>query len=207
MVFLQTSNQPLAFKDSASGRVNVFLGMQEAPKTSQEAKTPPSYRYASALYINQAATDSAILQAMFHTATLTPLDLPTLKAIKLAQINASYQEALDLITQATPQAEIQSWATQESEAKAYQASQEAQTPYIDSLAKARGVERGELVAKILEKAQIFSTLSATLTGSRQKCEDAIAKAQNAKDLEAIIFSPKAEQENAQDDAQTYEEQA
>ncbi len=29
MVFLQTSNQPLAFKDSASGRVNVFLGMQE----------------------------------------------------------------------------------------------------------------------------------------------------------------------------------
>lgn len=201
MVFLQTSNQPLAFKDSASGRVNVFLGMQEAPKTSQD--TPPSYRYASALYINQASTDSVILQAMFHTATLTPLDLPTLKAIKLAQINASYQEALDLITQATPQAEIQSWATQESEAKAYQASQEAQTPYIDSLAKARGVERGELVAKILEKAQIFSTLSATLTGSRQKCEDAIAKAQNAKELEAIIFSPKA----AQDDMQTYEEQA
>lgn len=201
MVFLQTSNQPLAFKDSASGRVNVFLGMQEAPKTSQD--TPPSYRYASALYINQASTDSAILQAMFHTATLTPLDLPTLKAIKLAQINASYQEALDLITQATPQAEIQSWATQESEAKAYQTSQEAQTPYIDSLAKARGVEKGELVAKILEKAQIFSTLSATLTGSRQKCEDAIAKAQNAKELEAIIFSPKA----AQDDMQTYEEQA
>lgn len=201
MVFLQTSNQPLAFKDSASGRVNVFLGMQEAPKTSQD--TPPSYRYASALYINQAATDSAILQAMFHTATLTPLDLPTLKAIKLAQINASYQEALDLITQATPQAEIQSWATQESEAKAYQANQEAQTPYIDSLAKARGVEKRELVAKILEKAQIFSTLSATLTGSRQKCEDAIAKAQNAKELEAIIFSPKA----AQDDMQTYEEQA
>lgn len=205
MVFLQTSNQPLAFRDSASGRVNVFLGMQEAPKTSQD--TPPSYRYASALYINQAATDSAILQAMFHTATLTPLDLPTLKAIKLAQINASYQEAIDLITQATPQAEIQSWATQESEAKAYQANQEAQTPYIDSLAKARGVERGELVAKILEKAQIFSTLSATLTGSRQKCEDAIAKAQNAKELEAIIFSPKADQENAQDDVQTYEEQA
>lgn len=205
MVFLQTSNQPLAFKDSASGRVNVFLGMQEAPKTSQD--TPPSYRYASALYINQAATDSAILQAMFHTATLTPLDLPTLKAIKLAQINASYQEALDLITQATPQAEIQSWATQESEAKAYQNSQEAPTPYIDSLAKARGVEKGELVAKILEKAQIFSTLSATLTGSRQKCEDAIAKAQNAKDLEAIIFSPKADQETDQDDVQTYEEQA
>lgn len=201
MVFLQTSNQPLAFKDSASGRVNVFLGMQEAPKTSQD--TPPSYRYASALYINQAATDSAILQAMFHTATLTPLDLPTLKAIKLAQINASYQEALDLITQATPQAEIQSWATQEREAKAYQANQEAQTPYIDSLAKARGAEKGELVAKILEKAQVFSTLSATLTGSRQKCEDAIAKAQNAKELEAIIFSPKAEQ----DDTQTYEEQA
>lgn len=201
MVFLQTSNQPLAFRDSASGRVNVFLGMQEAPKTSQD--TPPSYRYASALYINQASTDSAILQAMFHTATLTPLDLPTLKAIKLAQINASYQEALDLITQATPQAEIQSWATQESEAKAYQANQEAKTPYIDSLAKARGVEKTELVAKILEKAQIFSTLSATLTGSRQKCEDAIAKAQNAKELEAIIFSPKA----AQDDMQTYEEQA
>lgn len=205
MVFLQTSNQPLAFKDSASGRVNVFLGMQEAPKTSQD--TPPSYRYASALYINQAATDSAILQAMFHTATLTPLDLPTLKAIKLAQINASYQETLDLITQATPQAEIQSWATQESEAKAYQANQEAQTPYIDSLAKARGVEKGELVAKILEKAQIFSTLSAALTGSRQKCEDAIAKAQNAKDLEAIIFSPPSDKETAQDDAQTYEEQA
>lgn len=201
MVFLQTSNQPLAFKDSASGRVNVFLGMQEAPKTSQD--TPPSYHYASALYINQAATDSAILQAMFHTATLTPLDLPTLKAIKLAQINASYQEALDLITQATPQAEIQSWATQESEAKAYQANQEAPTPYIDSLAKARGVEKGELVAKILEKAQIFSTLSATLTGSRQKCEDAIAKAQNAKDLEAIIFSPPSDK----DDTQTYEEQA
>lgn len=205
MVFLQTSNQPLAFKDSASGRVNVFLGMQEAPKTSQD--TPPSYRYASALYINQAATDSTILQAMFHTATLTPLDLPTLKAIKLAQINASYQETLDLITQATPQAEIQSWATQESEAKAYQASQEAQTPYIDSLAKARGVEKGELVAKILEKAQIFSTLSATLTGSRQKCEDAIAKAQNAKELEAIIFSPPSDKETAQDDTQTYEEQA
>lgn len=206
MVFLQTSNQPLAFKDSASGRVNVFLGMQEAPKTSQEAKAPPSYRYASALYINQAATDSAILQAMFHTATLTPLDLHTLKAIKLAQINASYQEALDLITQATPQAEIQSWATQESEAKAYQANQEAPTPYIDSLAKARGVEKGELVAKILEKAQVFSTLSATLTGSRQKCEDAITKAQSSQELEAIIFSPST-QESDQDDAQTYEEQA
>ena len=97
-------------------------------------------------------------------------------------VNSKYSAMMAQVTSGYPQDEIFSWDKQESEAR-----NGVTTPFIDALAAARGIDRTELISRILAKANAFTYVSATLTGIRQKLEDEIDAATTKEDVEAIAW--------------------
>ncbi len=92
-------------------------------------------------------------------------------AIKLKNINREYEAAIAQLTAGTPESEKGTWSKQEAEARAYITDNTVSTPLIDGIATARGVDRGYLIGKIIEKADAYTVAIAQLTGQRQAKED------------------------------------
>ncbi|PPC95752.1 MAG: hypothetical protein CTY32_08630 [Methylotenera sp.] len=80
---------------------------------------------------------------------------------------------MEPIINGIPSIERESWKKQETEARAYVADSAASTPLIDALAATRGVDKAELVSRIINKADLFATISGQLIGKRQALEDAV----------------------------------
>ena len=116
-----------------------------------------------------------------------PLTLPELKVAKKAQINGAFEQTMSMITSGYPQDEIASWGKQEQEARAFVADAESDTPLIGALSTVRGVEKADLVGRIIYKADAFAQISGQLIGKRQALEDAIDAAETAEVLEAISW--------------------
>jgi hypothetical protein len=113
--------------------------------------------------------------------------LPELKVAKKAQINGAFEQTMQMITAGYPQDEIASWGKQEQEARAFVANAESATPLIGALAETRRVDKPDLVARIIYKADAFAQISGQLIGKRQALEDAIDAAETAQVLEAISW--------------------
>jgi hypothetical protein len=117
-----------------------------------------------------------------------PKKLETVKTEKLNEINTSFGQAMLPIINGIPATERDSWAKQEDEARAYIAYGGAATPLIDALAATRGVDKAELVSRIIAKADLFATISGQLIGKRQALEDAVnalSDKATADDVDAI----------------------
>jgi hypothetical protein len=107
---------------------------------------------------------------------LAALRAPTQEQMRdfaLVRINAAYQATIDALTAGYPVGEVESWAKQETEARAYMADNLAPTPWIDAAAAARGMEKPELINRIIQKADLFAPFHGYYTGIRQKLEDEI----------------------------------
>lgn len=113
-------------------------------------------------------------------------DLPELKTRKLAEINGSYQQAIATLTPTYPDDERLTFDKQEAEARAWMADNSAPTPFIDSLAAGRQMDKAELVSRIIAKADAFALASGSLTGQRQRHEDLLDAAKTAEDVAAIV---------------------
>lgn len=98
-------------------------------------------------------------------------DIEAEKNQGLKEINDWYELEASKLTRGYPDTEINTWNKQEQEARAYQADNTAQVPFIKELSLARGVELDVLVVKIIEKADAYAVNIGTLTGQRQKKED------------------------------------
>jgi len=85
------------------------------------------------------------------------------KELELAKVN---KQAEDMLTE-YPQYERDSFITQEAEARAYKADNEASVPLISGIAAARGIEVDELADKIIEKADLFKQAIGYTIGQRQ----------------------------------------
>ena len=112
--------------------------------------------------------------------------LEELKAAKLTEINAAYDDAVSLLVADYPSNELLTFDKQEAEARAWTADQSADTPLVDALALGRGMDKAELVSRILAKADAFAVATGYLTGLRQKYEDRLGLAQSAEDVAAIV---------------------
>jgi len=113
-----------------------------------------------------------------------------LKLQKLAEINDEFEKAMSPIITGIPAIERESWKKQETEARAYLISNDAITPLIDALAISRGIDKAELVSRIIAKADLFATLSGQLIGKRQALEDAVnalPESATAEDIAAIVW--------------------
>lgn len=122
-----------------------------------------------------------------------PFPPPTTESLileKRAEINAAFEQSMQQITNGYPSNEVSSWSKQETEARAYIADNTAATPLIDALASGRGVNKEELVTRIIAKADLFAEISGTLIGRRQGLEDtldALPPTVTAEEIEAIVW--------------------
>lgn len=112
--------------------------------------------------------------------------LDDLKAAKLTEINAAYDNAVSALVSSYPSNELLTFDKQEAEARAWTADKSAETPLVDALALGRGMDKAELVSRILVKADAFAVSTGYLTGLRQRYEDMLEQAQNAEEIAAIV---------------------
>lgn len=104
-----------------------------------------------------------------------PVDLPFEQAMqnKLNSFQQTYEQSMQVVRGGYSESEIASWDKQEKEARAWQADNNASTPFLDVLAQARGIAKSDLVAKVIAKADLATQYTAQQTGIRQALEDAI----------------------------------
>ena len=96
------------------------------------------------------------------------LDFLRRNDVYIAGLEATIQAEIKNITKDYPQFEIDTFATQESEANAYMKDNEAPTPFIDNLCLNRGIEKSVMVAKILANAEALKLATAPIIGAYQK---------------------------------------
>ena len=84
-----------------------------------------------------------------------------------------YESRMAVIAAGYPPSERESWPVQTEEARALLADPEAPTPWIDAAATVRGLDRLELAQRIVAKDAQYRVFSGTLSGVRQRIEDAI----------------------------------
>ena len=128
----------------------------------------------------QAELDTQAAQAAFEQA----------KAAKTSEINVQAQAYIDHATGADqlPAFEVQSWAIQGAEAKAWHADSTAPTPTLDAIAKARCVPLDALRAGAYKKTVAYEALVAAVTGQRQKYSDLLRAAKTVDAVNAIIVN-------------------
>ena len=101
-------------------------------------------------------------------------------------LTTEYERRMQAIAAGHPPSERESWPVQTQEAKALLADANASTPWIDAAATARNTDRIELANRIVAKDAMYRVFSGTLSGVRQRIEDAIdATAGDAQALQAI----------------------
>lgn len=115
------------------------------------------------------------------------VDIVTIKRKKLAAINVRCESDLAMVKASYPEGEVQSWAKQEAEARAFVADSSAPIPLIEALAEARGIPVPELASRIIAKADAFAVVSGRIIGNRQRCEDEIQAATTIEQVEAVTW--------------------
>lgn len=114
------------------------------------------------------------------------ISIELLKVNKLSEINSAYNAATTTLVSTYPSTEVLTFDKQEQEAQAWQSDSSVSTPLIDALALGRGIDKAELVQRIIAKAEAFAVATGYLTGQRQKYEDQLEAATTAEEIEAIV---------------------
>lgn len=123
--------------------------------------------------------------------------LDEIKAAKLYEINSSYDAITSSLVSTYPSTELLTFDKQEMEARARANDPSANTPFLDGLAKARGIALDDLVVRVIKKSEAFAAAVASLTGQRQRYEDLLDSAQTAEEVSAIVPEYVTSQEGEQ----------
>lgn len=121
----------------------------------------------------------------------TDLSFADKQAVKILEINTAFERAASALTAGYPEAERLTWPVQQAEALAWEADNNAPTPYLDGLAVARGISAEEMRSKTLAQTQLFMAASQQLVGKRQKLRDLVHEAETPEDLEDIQWDEPA----------------
>ena len=114
--------------------------------------------------------------------------LDEVRASAMRRINAGYQAEVDALLADYPQAETATFGKQAAEAETFYATGDPDdAPMLAIIAEHRGIELVDLVSKVLEKAGSYTTAIATLTGKRQRLEDAALAATTADELGGLAW--------------------
>ncbi|MFV0284748.1 MAG: hypothetical protein ACK5JE_13345 [Castellaniella sp.] len=115
------------------------------------------------------------------------LTLAEIKAVQLAQVNHDFERHAQALTAGYPEAERLTWPTQQAEALAWAADNAVATPYLDGLAKVRGVKPEAFRKRALVQVHAFQAASQKLVGTRQRLADQISAAKTLTDVEKITW--------------------
>ena len=116
---------------------------------------------------------------------------PTLeeaKAVKLAEINRECDVILQQAVAGYPETEQQTFYKQDAESAAYLENPETETPFLTTLATARGISLATMVEKVRAKTDAFALLSAYICGQRQAMEDQLDACETVEEVQAITVS-------------------
>ena len=113
--------------------------------------------------------------------------LDQLKAIKNKAINDWADQQLSAIVSLYPATEVSSWDEQKLEALALKADSNADAVLLDAMAVSRGIDRADLVDKVLLKADAFGAFSGQVFGMRQKLESQLEAATTVEELNQVIL--------------------
>lgn len=109
--------------------------------------------------------------------------LERMKLDKIKSIRAHFDAVMDAVRSEVARYEIETWDTQRDELSRYLADPSAPTPYVDSLAAARGETRDTLFPKIQGKVQQL----AAIQGAQQALEKQAEAAKTIEELESITW--------------------
>lgn len=126
----------------------------------------------------EGATTEAEAQALINSYNPWPVE----KANKLAEINESFVQQTDFLTQGATEAEQKSWSIQKAEAENYP---DKPCKSLQILADVRGIPIDIMVAKVLEKSEMYNTAYFTLQALRDKAEDKIKAMPNSGSYEKL----------------------
>lgn len=149
-----------------------------------------------AIHYLDSAADIALLppgSVPITDAEAEALRRPSIAALRTAQadlINAACESAIAAIRAGYPEGEVLSWPKQEAEARAFVADANAPTPLLDALATARELNKAELAARVIAKADAFAALSGQLIGRRQRLIDqldALGEDATAEQVAAVVW--------------------
>lgn len=110
---------------------------------------------------------------------------PYMKAKKFAQINKDFSAAVDQLVAGSTSDERNSWAIQETEARAWFLDNQIPTPALSVLSAARGIPLSILAEKVLEKAALYKQYYFTFQGMRDKAEDMLKALPNEGQYERL----------------------
>lgn len=96
-----------------------------------------------------------------------------LKQRKINSINQKFEDAMQAVRWEYTESEIMSWYKQEGEARYWLKDNTYPTPLVDLIAEARGLEKSDLINKIITKADQYAVATGIAVGRRQACEDQI----------------------------------
>jgi hypothetical protein len=109
------------------------------------------------------------------------------KALKLVEATAAYNTSISALVGNTDQYEMTSWAKQEAEARAYMVDNTIATPLLSGMVVARGLDENvaDLAKIIIAKADAYQAAYASILGTYQAKQKAIAAAKTVEEVQAI----------------------
>jgi hypothetical protein len=120
------------------------------------------------------------------------VDLSVLKSAKISRLNSVAQAFINTAAEIdkVPDFEVQTWALQAAEVRAWATDKTASTPILDQIAASRGIDADKLKEAALRKTLAYEKLTAHVAGQRQALQSKIeaAKTQAALDKIAVVFT-------------------
>ncbi len=107
---------------------------------------------------------------------------------QIVLLNIAYENACYHLTEGYPPSEVATWANQQTEILAWEKDNTSPTPYMDTMASARGVDRLELLQRTLRNVRSSLDKTAGLTGKRQRLRDQILAAETIADVQSVLWS-------------------
>ncbi|GLQ31671.1 hypothetical protein [Litoribrevibacter albus] len=101
-----------------------------------------------------------------------------LKPVLMSLINRQSEHALKFIRDQYPDYEQLSWDKQEQQARAWFLDKTTETPLVDAIANARGIDKQELCQRIIAKANAYESEVGAVIGERQALEDRVVEAED-----------------------------
>ncbi|QNK70249.1 hypothetical protein [Variovorax sp. PAMC26660] len=113
--------------------------------------------------------------------------LDVLRADQIAAIDQSFRRGAAALTAGYPEEERLTWSVQQSEALAWGTDQASATPFLDGLARSRGIDPALMREKTLEAVNVFMAASQQLIGMRQRLRDAVWAAETPEQIAAVVW--------------------
>lgn len=109
-------------------------------------------------------------ELVFEQIVLSKSELDYLRnnSMYIKALESNVQLKIKNLVKDYPQFEIETFSTQESEAKAYQLDNNANTPFIDNLCASRGINKELMVQKIINNAAALKAVTAPIIGEYQR---------------------------------------